>query len=181
MLGKASQKTHLLSWVLKDEESQRGLHIQSHKNTIVIFWKRQVVQTYRMSYNFTVGFVKIEHSCPLGHQSFGMTLSPLCHRLAPLKNSYNCDSLNLATFLLNIFLFLFFTTSSVNKSHKLYKRVLPIIIFMLPSMEEVLMMAPLCYSPGIQWLRTILILSILWVLRHFGYAPSQLHMSVLPL
>lgn len=103
--------------------------------------------------------------------SLRMFLSPPCHSLAPLNNSWN-----LSTFPLNIFLFLPFTASSVNKFHKMCKRVLPFILLKLPSAEEASMMVPLCYSHGSQW-QTMLTVSMLWILVHTGYIPSQLYVS----
>lgn len=80
--------------------------------------------------------------------SLGMFLSPPYHSLVPLNNSWN-----LSTFPLNIFLFLLFTASSVNKFHKMCKGVLPFILHKLPSAEEASMMVPLCYSHRSQWLK----------------------------
>ena len=68
-----------------------------------------------------------------------------------LNNPWNYHSSNLSIFLLNMFSP--FTTSSVNKFHKLYKRVFTFILLEIPFMKETSMIAFLTYSPGTQWLR----------------------------
>ena len=93
-----------------------------------------------------------------------------------LNNPWNCHSSNLSIFLLNIFSP--FTTSSVNKFYKLYKRVFSFYFTWDSIHERSFNDSPLNLQSWDSMTKTMLILLILWLFFCIGYCRSSSHTSV---